>query len=394
MTVRIARGRRRRRHRSHAFTLMEMVTSCIVISLLMMSLGYALKLALVSTGNGAAQAVATLDAGDVVGRITDDLNEAINFTEKTATSVTFTVPDRDGDGNVEKLRYVWWPTAGTYTIPGSGGGSGSGGSSSGGGGLLGGLLGGVLGLLGGTTTASNGDTVVSVPAYTLTRQRNDGEVAVLGKDVRQFALNYLYRSMSPPSSAASGTTEKLLWSYDAPAGLTVTYKDFQLNDRRLMGCIFTPYTLLPVGTSSFSITRISVQLQLDVSPYEGVVKCSVRPMAGSYPSTSSVVERSATQVLEVSLNDSYLWVDFPFIACKGLSAAVGQKYAFVVEGINGGSTTIYSAQVGYAAPLLGVGIPSGTTWAQTLSGGVSGSPPWTTNASHSLRYRVYGTTTP
>jgi hypothetical protein len=160
-----------------------------------------------------------------------------------------------------------------------------------------------------------------------------------------------------------------------------------------MACIFTPYSLLPVGTTSFSITRISVQLQLDASPYQGVVKCSVRPMSGSYPSTSSVVERSASPVLEVSLNDSYMWVDFPFVACN-LSAAVGQKYAFVVEGINGGSSTIYSAQVGYAAPLLGLGIPAGTTWAQTLTGGASGSPPWTTSAGQSLRYRVYGTTTP
>ena len=135
--------------RSRGFTLMEMVTSCLVISLLMVTLGYALKLALVSTGNGATQAAATLDAGDVVGRITDDLNEAINFTEKTSSAVTFTVPDRDGDGNVEKIRYVWWPTAGTYTIlgtgssgsGGSGSGSGSGSGGSGGGGLLGGLLG-------------------------------------------------------------------------------------------------------------------------------------------------------------------------------------------------------------------------------------------------------------
>ena len=112
------------RRRPGGFTLMEMVTSCLVISLIMVSLGYALKLALVSTGSGAAQAAATLDAGDVVGRVTDDLNEAINFTEKTSNSVTFTVPDRDGDKNDEKIRYVWWPTNGTYTIPGSGGSSG------------------------------------------------------------------------------------------------------------------------------------------------------------------------------------------------------------------------------------------------------------------------------
>jgi hypothetical protein len=371
--------------------LIEMVTSCLVISLLMVTLGYALKLALVSTGNGATQTAATLDAGDVVGRVTDDLNEAINFTEKTSNAVTFTVPDRDGDGNVEKIRYVWWPTTGTYTIPGTGSSGGSGGGSSGGDGLLGGLV----DLLGGLTgTTSNNDTVVSVPAYTLTRQLNDGTVAVLNKDVRQFALSYLYRSMSPADSSSTNSGERLLFSYDAAAGLTVTYKDFPINDKRMMACIFTPSTVLPVGTTSFSITRISVQLQLDGLPYEGVVKCSLRPMNGSYPHSTSLYERSATQVLEVSLNDEYLWVDFPFVACNNLSAAVGQKYSFVVEGVNGGTSTIYSADVGYAAPTLGLGIPAGTQWAQTLTGGTTGSPPWTTSTSQSLRYRVYGTTTP
>jgi hypothetical protein len=261
--------------------------------------------------------------------------------------------------------------------------------------LLGGLLGGVIDVLGGLTgTTSNNDTVVSVPAYTLTRQLNDGTVAVLNKDVRQFALNYLYRSMSPADSGSTNSNERLLASYDAPAGLTVTYKDFPINDKRLMACIFTPSTVLPVGTTLFSITRISVQLQLNTSPYEGVIKCSLRPMSGSYPHSTSVYERSATQMLEVSLNDSYLWVDFPFVACNNLSAAVGQRYAFVVEGINGGSSTIYSAEVGYASATLGLGIPAGTTWAQTLTGGMSGSPPWTTSTAQSLRYRIYGTTNP
>jgi hypothetical protein len=114
-------------------------------------------------------------------------------------------------------------------------------------------------------------------------------------------------------------------------------------------------------------------------------------MSGSYPHVSSVVERSATQVLEVALNETYMWVDFPFVASNNLSAAVGQKFAFVVEGIAGGT---YSAQVGFAAPSLGTGIPGGTTWAQTTTGGASGSPPWITSTAQSLRYRVYGRTTP
>src|SRR3954471_17350270 len=132
-----------RRHRTRvsrvarAFTLMEMVTSCIILSLLMLAIGYGLKLALVSTGNGALQSTASLEGGDIVERITDDMNEAIDFPEQTANSVTFHVPDRDGDAakTPEKIRYKWWPVTDTYTIAGTGSGG-----SGGGGGLIGGVL--------------------------------------------------------------------------------------------------------------------------------------------------------------------------------------------------------------------------------------------------------------
>jgi hypothetical protein len=45
-------------------------------------------------------------------RIATDLRLALNFTERTATALTFTVPDRTGDGVVETIRYSWSGTAG------------------------------------------------------------------------------------------------------------------------------------------------------------------------------------------------------------------------------------------------------------------------------------------
>jgi hypothetical protein len=41
-----------------------------------------------------------------------DLRLAMKFSERTARAVTFTVPDRDGDGQVEALRYSWTGTPG------------------------------------------------------------------------------------------------------------------------------------------------------------------------------------------------------------------------------------------------------------------------------------------
>src|SRR5688500_8132724 len=144
------------RHR-RAFTLIEMVTSCAILSLLMLALGYGLKLTLVSTGTGAQQATASLEATDIVSRVTEDMNEALSFSEKGTQSVRFTVPRRGDGAGVDEIRYKYFPVDGTET------------GSGGGGGLLGGLLGGVLG--------ASGDVTYNVPARTLTRQVNNGVVS-------------------------------------------------------------------------------------------------------------------------------------------------------------------------------------------------------------------------
>jgi len=61
-------------------------------------------------------------AQEILGTIMLDLNEAIRFTERTAAAVTFTVPDRTGDGMTETIRYAWSGAAGdplTYEFNGS-----------------------------------------------------------------------------------------------------------------------------------------------------------------------------------------------------------------------------------------------------------------------------------
>jgi hypothetical protein len=215
--------------------------------------------------------------------------------------------------------------------------------------------------------------------------------------VRQFALSYLYRSMSPSGAGSSNSSnERLLWSFDPSASdITMTFNNFSLTDKRLMACIFTPSTVLPVGTTNFSITRIAVGLRMDTtsSAYDGIMRCSVRPMSGSYPS-SVVTERSATLVPELAVNDAYMWVEFPFSNCNNLSAAIGQKYSFVVEGIAPVVAGTFSGQVSYVQTTLGLGLPGGTTLASTTTGGIIGTPPWNTSATQSLRYKIYGTTTP
>jgi hypothetical protein len=65
-----------------------------------------------------------------------------------------------------------------------------------------------------------------------------------------------------------------------------------------------------------------------------------------------------------------------------------------VEGILPVTAGTFSGQASYVQTTLGVGIPPGSTMVQTTTGGISGVPPWQTSATQSLRYKIYGTTTP
>ena len=51
-------------------------------------------------------------ASELIDEITTDLNLAMSFSERTDTAVTFTVPDRDSNGQSETIRYSWSGTSG------------------------------------------------------------------------------------------------------------------------------------------------------------------------------------------------------------------------------------------------------------------------------------------
>jgi hypothetical protein len=393
--------RRCPRRRPRAFTLMEMVTSCLIVSLLMLTVGYGLKLALLSAGNGALQASASLEGTDIVERITDDLNEATNFTEKTATAVTFTVPDRDGDAakTPEKIRYQWWPTSGTYTI--------SSGSTSGssGGGAIGGLLGTVSGVLGGgTTTDANGNTVVSVPQYTLTRQLNDGDLSVLARDVRQFGLSYLYRSMSPPPVTAS--TERLLLPSSEPIALGPGYKETGISTNSWMGATFQPSQHLPAGTTSITISKVQFYLRSSPSTdgnMDGVLQATIRTTSGGQPPLAGGLIAGATsrQVPEMSLQnigiqtsstDDIGWVDFTFANPVTLTFGSTTRYCVVLQAVSGGTGN--SAYASYLAPttILLITTPLSPTPSSYGAAFVTwNGSSWSNTGSSIPRFKIWGT---
>ena len=97
------------RRDNKAFTLLEVMISTVIIAMIMLAMTSVMMLAartLTSSGGDVGL------VADVIDEINTDLNLAESFSEQTSTAMTFTVPDRDGDGQPETIRYSWSATPG------------------------------------------------------------------------------------------------------------------------------------------------------------------------------------------------------------------------------------------------------------------------------------------
>ena len=159
-STKTVRGLNDQTTRRGGYSLIELVIGLAASVVLMGGMASAVavstrSLSLADTGSG-ARAIST----DVQRDFLADLQRATGFTERTASAVTFTVPDRTGDGRPEKLRYAW-------------AGAGS----------------------------------------PLTLQMNDGTVQNLATNVQQFGLSYRTKTVTAPvvPDEAPPTSGRLLF---------------------------------------------------------------------------------------------------------------------------------------------------------------------------------------
>jgi prepilin-type N-terminal cleavage/methylation domain-containing protein len=139
-----------------AFSLVEMMAAMTVLSILAVGIGTTMVIASRAVDDGSAVNAQIPEARNIGDVIIADLNDALTITERTTKSITFTVPDRDEDGDDETIRYAW---------DGKQGGN-------------------------------------------LTRAYNGGTAIVIADDVQRFDLAYLIRTIKPLPRAccyANGT---------------------------------------------------------------------------------------------------------------------------------------------------------------------------------------------
>ena len=98
---------RHSKHRTCGYSLLELVIASASAAVLAGGLASSLYVASRSLDVSNGKAAQTRVAQKVLATITRDLQSALSLTELTSTSVTMTVPDRNGDTVPETIRYHW-----------------------------------------------------------------------------------------------------------------------------------------------------------------------------------------------------------------------------------------------------------------------------------------------
>lgn len=325
-----------RRGRRGGYTLVEMAVSCAIVAVLMLAVASALHLTLSATADVTAAAALNRENGSVADQVGSDLNLALDFTERTATAVTFSVPDRaapgDADRGPDTIRYAWWPTGSPADL----------------------------------TTDPPTD---AIPAYALTRQYNGGPVRVFARDVRDFRLDYLTRSVA--AATVGPRADKLYVSHDPSGG---TSREYFPTGSNWAAQVFKPN----ITATKWTVTRVRLYCKGDAAP-DGVLRVQFRTASSLSNIPGSVLEE--VEVSELAFDSSYGFVDVRFNNLKDLSTSA--KYAVVVVGTGSTTTTSSYGWVQSGSP------PADTYFTTTTNAGATWATP---SSANSMRYYVYGRT--
>jgi hypothetical protein len=244
---------------------MEMLVSLAIMTIIFLGLQSAAMLAGKTAPDGRDSRSATVNASRALDMISNDLRWATSILSSTPTAVQFTVPDRDGDGNAETIRYAW----------------------------------------------------SGIPGDPLTRQQNGGAaVAILAK-VQDFQLSYDKRASSVSGAPGQGA-EILLASADGTSGLG----DEAITATNWTGQFFLPQ--LPAGTTGWKITRVKFRAKVYGMP-TGTTYVQIRTASCGLPD-STVLDQAV--MLESNLTSGYTWQEFCFTAVPNLSPNTGACLVF------------------------------------------------------------------
>jgi type II secretory pathway pseudopilin PulG len=250
-------------HRRGGFTLAELVVSLGVMTILLGAMGSALFIATQALPDGNSTLEAVARGGSALDQIASELHTAVGVSSATSTAIEFSVPDRDGGGTPETIRYAWSGT----------------------------------------------------PGDALTRQYNGGDASDFVPNVHDFELAYRFVTTSEERTVDTESSEGLLSHH---------YAEWNLYDVTVMpgqepGQFFHP--TFPEEATAWSVTRFKIMASQSGSIFDGVASVLLL-QAGADGKPSGGVLQEFT-MLEKDLEQNPTWREFSVTNASGLSPDAG-----------------------------------------------------------------------
>lgn len=264
-----------------AAMLAELIIAITISAILLLGIQSALSVALRGVPDPQSGPGTSLQANRIADQLTTELETAMYVNEHTATSIAFTIPDRNGDGNAERVRYAWTGT----------------------------------------------------PGGKLTRQYNGGTVEMIAEKVNLFSLTPSAKSVSEsyPSLAVEDAAESLLIDRNSTSGLG----NNDITNSNWLGQHFT--MTLPAGTYAWRPTRVQFAAKKNSTP--GVTLVQMRPVSNTLAPTSTVLEQYTLN--DTAMTTSYAWQSFNLTSLSAMAS--GASIALVLQHSGGSkSSTVLS----------------------------------------------------
>ncbi len=250
---------RRPDHRP-AFTLVEVTLAIAIGSVLMLALGGALMLTTSASDTADDSSAKALQASSVAAGLAAELSTATAIASSSPTDLLFTVPDRNGDGSIEKIEYTWSGRAGD-------------------------------------------------PLY---RAYNGSTPAIVVPALQSLALSTATRPAPVPVESA----EQVLASCDSPTGASFQTDD--VDDNNWDAQYVRPS--LPSGATAWKISRVRLYLK-QASGSSNTWRVSIQTADASLkPSGTILASLSPTSG---SISSSAGWVEYAIGPVSGISASTG-----------------------------------------------------------------------
>lgn len=253
-----------RHQRRRGLSLVELTVSMAVSTILLAGIASAMVIASHALPDSNSTMSTTIDAYRVADQLAGELYVAQTITSKTSKSITFFVPDRNGDANPEAISYSWSGIAGAPLV----------------------------------------------------RQYHNGTQLIVADNVQEFQLTYtndMEMLQPPPNDTESA--EFVLSFNDGGGGGAV---DRAVKDNIWYGQYFIP--VLPANALSWSVTRVQIMAR-SKGPQDGVAAVQIRPATASNLPSVTVLEQQLMP--ENLLNTAYQWETFIFTSVIGLSPTRG-----------------------------------------------------------------------